>query len=46
LTTLASGAILTLLYVWRQDLLANAVAHAVTDEVGLFMAVPWMNRGR
>ncbi|TYL86791.1 CPBP family intramembrane glutamic endopeptidase [Bradyrhizobium cytisi] len=33
-----SGAVLTLFFVWRQDLLANIVAHAATDAVGLLRA--------
>jgi hypothetical protein len=30
-----SGAVLTLFFIWRQDLLANILAHAATDAVGL-----------
>ncbi|MGY3615964.1 CPBP family intramembrane glutamic endopeptidase [Bradyrhizobium sp. USDA 10063] len=30
-----SGAVLTLFFIWRQDLLANIVAHAATDTIGL-----------
>ncbi len=37
LTTLASGGILTLFYVWRHDLPANIIAHVVTDFVGIVL---------
>lgn len=37
LTTAASGAILTLFYIWRRDLSANIVAHVVTDFVGIVL---------
>jgi membrane protease YdiL (CAAX protease family) len=30
-----SGAVLPLFFIWRQDLLANILAHAATDAVGL-----------
>jgi membrane protease YdiL (CAAX protease family) len=33
-----SGAVLTLFFMWRQDLLANIVAHAATDAIGLLRA--------
>ena len=35
LTTLASGAVLTLLYLWRRDVLMLMVAHVATDLIGL-----------
>ncbi|WP_454652469.1 CPBP family intramembrane glutamic endopeptidase [Bradyrhizobium liaoningense] len=35
---IVSGAALTLFFVWRGDLLANIVAHASTDAVGLLRA--------
>ena len=35
MTTLASGALATAFFVWRRDLLANVVAHVVTDFVGI-----------
>jgi membrane protease YdiL (CAAX protease family) len=35
---IASGGMLTLFFVWQQDLLANIVAHAATDVVGLLRA--------
>ncbi len=35
LTTLASGAVLTLLYLWRRDVLMLMVAHVATDLTGL-----------
>jgi membrane protease YdiL (CAAX protease family) len=35
---IVSGAVLTLFFVWRGDLLANIVAHAATDAVGLLRA--------
>lgn len=34
----ASGGMLTLFFVWQQDLFANIVAHAATDVVGLLLA--------
>jgi membrane protease YdiL (CAAX protease family) len=37
LTTFVSGAILTLFYIWQQDLLANIVAHVITDFTGIVM---------
>jgi hypothetical protein len=37
-TSLPSGAVLTLFFVWQQDLLANIVAHAATDVLGLLRA--------
>ena len=37
LTTVASGAIATAFYVWRRDLLANIIAHVVTDFVGIVL---------
>jgi membrane protease YdiL (CAAX protease family) len=39
-----SGAVLTLFFVWRQDLLANIVAHAATDAVGLLRASAQLRR--
>ena len=35
LSTLITGGALTAFYIWRQDLIANAIAHALTDIVGL-----------
>jgi len=40
-----SGAVLTAFYVWRQDLLANIVAHTIVDAMGLSV-VPGRARGR
>ena len=37
---LISGGLGTLFYVWRQDLLACIIAHALTDTVGLISGVP------
>jgi uncharacterized protein len=34
-----SGGLVTLFYIWRQDLLACIIAHAVTDTVGLISLV-------
>jgi membrane protease YdiL (CAAX protease family) len=34
-----SGGLVTLFYVWRQDLLACIIAHAVTDTVGLISGI-------
>lgn len=36
-TTLASGALATAFFVWRRDLLANILAHVVTDFVGIVL---------
>ena len=44
LTFFVSGAVLTAFYVWRQDLLANVVAHVVVDAMGLIV-VPSLQRG-
>jgi membrane protease YdiL (CAAX protease family) len=44
LTLFVSGAVLTAFYVWRQDLLANVVAHVVVDAMGL-VVVPSLQRG-
>ena len=35
LTTFITGGVATAFYVWRRDLLANVIAHVVTDAVGL-----------
>jgi membrane protease YdiL (CAAX protease family) len=35
LTTLVSGAILTLFFIWRRDLAANIIAHFITDLAGI-----------
>jgi membrane protease YdiL (CAAX protease family) len=35
LTTMVSGAILTLFFIWRKDLTANIIAHFVTDFAGI-----------
>lgn len=45
LTLLFSGGVLTAFYVWRQDLLANVVAHTVVDAMGL-VVVPRLARRR
>lgn len=45
LTTLASGGILTLFYIWHQDLAANIVAHVVTDLFGVVL-MPLLARAR
>ncbi len=37
LTTFVSGAMLTIFYIWQQDLLANVVAHVITDFAGIVM---------
>lgn len=37
LTTAISGAILTVLFIWHGDLLANIIAHVATDFVGIAM---------
>jgi len=37
LTTLISGAILTVFYIWQRDLTANIIAHVVTDFMGLIV---------
>lgn len=39
LTFVLSGAVITLFYLWRRDLLANIIAHVVTDFVGLVVLV-------
>jgi uncharacterized protein len=39
LVFLISGGLMTLFYVWKQDLLACIIAHAVTDIVGLISLV-------
>jgi membrane protease YdiL (CAAX protease family) len=39
LSTLASGAIFTALYIWRRDIVALAAAHVLVDRYGL-MAIP------
>lgn len=33
---IVSGLVLSIVFVWRQDLFANIIAHAVTDAVGLW----------
>ena len=38
LTTILSGGILTLFFVWRGDLVANIIAHVVTDLAGIVLA--------
>lgn len=43
LTTVVSGAVFTMFFIWRRDLTANVVAHVVTDFIGLVI-VPLMNR--
>jgi membrane protease YdiL (CAAX protease family) len=40
-----SGAVLTAFYVWRQDLLANIVAHTIVDTMGLIV-MPSRSRRR
>jgi uncharacterized protein len=37
MTTLISGAILTVFYIWQRDLTANIIAHVVTDFMGLIV---------
>lgn len=37
LATLVSGALATVFYVWRRDLLANIIAHVTTDFVGIVL---------
>ena len=37
LTTVVSGMIVTAFYVWRQDLLANIIAHVTADFVGIVL---------
>lgn len=39
LSTLLSGVLLTLFYAWQRDLVANVVAHCVTDVVGVILPV-------
>jgi hypothetical protein len=38
LTTLVSGAIATLVYIWRRDVVALIIAHVVTDLYGIVIA--------
>jgi uncharacterized protein len=38
LTTLLSGAMLTLIYLWRRDILALIIAHVATDPYGIVIA--------
>jgi membrane protease YdiL (CAAX protease family) len=40
-----SGAVLTAFYIWRQDLLANMVAHTIVDAVGLIVVPSRARRG-
>lgn len=40
-----SGGLLTAFFVWRQDLLANVVAHVVVDGMG-FVVAPWRQARR
>lgn len=44
LTTLASGAVMTALYVWRRDVSFLVAAHVATDLVGLVIAPIAVNR--
>jgi membrane protease YdiL (CAAX protease family) len=39
LTFVLSGAVTTAFYLWRRDLLANIVAHVVTDFAGLVVPI-------
>ncbi len=40
LTFMLSGGLLTIFYIWKQDLLACMIAHAVTDAIGLIIMPP------
>jgi membrane protease YdiL (CAAX protease family) len=40
-----SGTVLTVFYVWRQDLLANVVAHTIVDAMGLIVVPSRARRG-
>jgi membrane protease YdiL (CAAX protease family) len=37
LTVFVTGGLLTFFYIWKQDLLANIIAHVVTDSVGIIV---------
>ncbi len=39
LTTMLSGAVLTIFYLWHRDLVANILAHVTTDFVGIVLPV-------
>jgi hypothetical protein len=43
-TTIVSGGILTVVYLWRQDILALILAHIATDLYGIVLA-PHLARG-
>jgi membrane protease YdiL (CAAX protease family) len=45
LSTLASGAVMTAFFIWQRDLMANIVAHVVTDLMGL-VVMPSLTAGR
>jgi membrane protease YdiL (CAAX protease family) len=45
LTTIVSGTIFTLFFVWRKDLTANIIAHFVTDFVGIVI-VPLLTQAQ
>ncbi len=45
-TTLVSGVILTVFYAWQRDLVANVVAHGVTDLIGIVLATTADRRRR
>ncbi len=42
LTLFITGGVMTAFFIWRQDLLANIVAHVIVDAVGLIIT-PWLS---
>lgn len=46
IATLASGAILTAFYLWQRDLVANVIAHGLTDFFGIVVPAIVARRGR
>ncbi len=41
LTTVVSGAVATVFYIWRRDLVAIMIAHVVTDLAGIVI-IPYL----